>query len=218
MLPVSGLAQSASATSPTDLAAAYGSWTGIRANHVVGPTGAFKDKSGSSRGLSNQSDLSLMLAMRKFADLLLVDAKTAREERYRGSADLLLGIISRTGNFQGIPAISNPRASVVLFAPTFNFGNGIEKAAVTTVPITQVNPFPEIMNWAKSSGVEAILLEAGPTLTSLAFLDDLINQSAISQTGLVDAANSPPANPFSSNFELVSLAIEPGSQYSLWRR
>lgn len=54
----------------------------LRANMILTLDGNYVDSSGSSRGLSCESDLSLMLTLRAMSDAVLVGASTARKENY----------------------------------------------------------------------------------------------------------------------------------------
>ena len=54
----------------------------LRANMVLTLDGNYVDPSGSSRGLSCEADLSLLLMLRAISDVVLVGANTARKENY----------------------------------------------------------------------------------------------------------------------------------------
>lgn len=198
--------------SAQDLAESHGTWTGIRTNHVVDTAGSFVDEFGSSRGLSNEFDLALLIALRRRADLVLVDARTARQESYRALSKTALGLISQTGDFSGIPAAESKSSNVYLFS-----GNGTDDIDNRAVQIGNGNPFPAILAFAKSKGWKAILLEAGPTLARLAFDAKLVSQSAITITSKVALPESfEPTNPFDAKAKLLSLAVDNFSAYSLW--
>lgn len=216
MLGTFGLAKQHQASNTQELADSYGHWEGFRTNHVIGSEFEFKDSKGSSRGISSANDLALMLAIRRYADLLLIDAKTARNEGYRGSSNLPLAIVSKTGNFHGIGALENPMATIFLFAPSFNFDTE-NQVNLTQILIENDNPMTEMANWCSANSFNSVLIEAGPTLTKLAVSSGIVNQSAVTQTGLVDSSSHDPINPFSELSRLLSLAIEPGTQYSLWQ-
>lgn len=199
--------------SARDLAESYGSWTGIRTNHVVDNTGSFVDELGSSRGLSNDFDLELLIALRKKADLVLVDARTARAEKYRSLSKAALGVISQSGDFSGIPAVDSKSKNVYLFS-----GNRNSDSDPRVVPLNDRNPFAEILAFAKSAGFEALLLEAGPNLARLAFDANLVDQSAITVTSKDPLPESfMPSNPFDFEATLLSLASDVHATYSLWR-
>jgi riboflavin biosynthesis pyrimidine reductase len=211
---VSGLALSSGVTNEEELAQCYGPWSGIRTNHVVSQSGSFFDESGSSRGLSTPEDLKLLLALRKQADLVIVDAATARNEQYRKLSTTQLAIVSSTGNFESIPATS-ASSGVTLFSPAEPIVSGA--FALEHVVIENSNPLAALIEWASKAELDALLLEAGPTLTRIAFDASVVRQSAITITPKVSLESlTPQWNPFSSKGKLVSLAKSTDASFSLW--
>jgi riboflavin biosynthesis pyrimidine reductase len=211
---VSGLAHSHQATDVASLAKSYGSWRGIRTNHVVSSDGRFFDASGSSRGLSTPEDLDLLLALRKEADLVIVDAATARNERYRKLSQGHLAIVSASGNFESIPA-ANSINGVTLFSPVEPSPSSNSK--LEHVIINPADPFAAVIDWASKSSLYALLLEAGPTLTRIGFKANAVSQSAITITPRIDQELlSTDWNPFSSLGQLISLAESKDASFSLW--
>ena len=79
-------------------------------NLVSDIDGNFSGSNGSSRDISNESDRQVLLGLRETADGILTTAKTARVEAYRRSALAPLALISRSGSFEGIPAVESPDA------------------------------------------------------------------------------------------------------------
>lgn len=211
---ISGLASSNQVGTVDELAKSYGFWTGIRTNHVVNATGGFFDDSGSSRGLSTKEDLELLLALRKHADLVVVDAATARKEQYRKLTSAHLAIVSASGNFDSIPAASSSRG-VTLFGPVHTDPEGENEAEV--VPINPLDPFVALLDWAKRNRLTSLLMEAGPTLTKLCFATNHVVQSAITFTPRIRVDSlDPKSNPFSDSGTLVSLAQSKDATFTLW--
>jgi riboflavin biosynthesis pyrimidine reductase len=216
ILATYGYAQEANATDAESLADSYGAWTGIRSNHVLSSTGSFAGSDGSSRSISTKEDRELLLALRARADLIVVDAATARLEQYRApKSKTALAIFSLSGDFSGIPAVASSETPIYLFT-----GNSSpllpENNYADVVPISP-EPFESFLEWANSLSFYSILLEAGPTLTTKAIKANVVRQSAITRTG--PSANSDPmqlANPFDSNAQLVSFAQADGASFSLW--
>ena len=211
-----GLAQSANASDVTSLVDSYGSWVGVRSNHVVDSSGRFSGEDGSSRSISTVEDRELLLALRSRADLIVVDAATARLEQYRApKSKASLAIFSSSGDFTGIPAVETTEKPIYLFSGN-NLPRYPSKPNVVVVPVKQ-SPFDGFLEWAKARALEAILLEAGPTLTAKAFEAGIVRQSAITRTGVSPLADPTlVANPFNSEARLVSLALAPGASFSLW--
>ena len=214
--PIFGLAKAAGAFNPKSLAAAYGPWSGIRSNHVITQSGQFSGSDGSSRSISSDEDRALLIEIRSHSDLIVVDAATARLEKYRApSSGALLAIFSLTGDFDGIPAIEDQPNPVFLFS----------SAAVTTEQTSSKNvivqiggkPFDGFLNWANSNGFGSILLEAGPTLTALAFEAGVVGQSAITRTPIAASETAETQrNPFDGEAVLVSFAQSEDHSFSLW--
>jgi riboflavin biosynthesis pyrimidine reductase len=210
---LSGLALSNQVNSVAGLAKSYGSWVGIRTNHVVSTTGSFFDESGSSRGLSTPEDLELLLALRQQADVVIVDATTARNEKYRKLSSSQLAIVSASGNFQSIPAAVAPDG-VTLFSPG---GTPLEDSKLEHVVIDLGNPFAALLVWARERQLSSLLLEAGPTLTKLCIDHAQVAQSAITITPRVPLESlQPESNPFRSASELVSVAESSDATFTLW--
>jgi hypothetical protein len=211
---LSGLALSGQATSAAELAQSYGSWTGIRSNHVVSQSGSFFDESGSSRGLSTPEDLALLLALRRHADLVIVDAATARNEHYRKLSNVNLAIVSASGNFNSIPA-TTASTGVTLFSPSVPIVRG--NSELEHVQIDPTQPFAALIEWASNENLNALLLEAGPTLTRIGFDANIVRQSALTITPRVPIDSlTPQWNPFSPLGDLVSVAQSKDALFTLW--
>jgi riboflavin biosynthesis pyrimidine reductase len=211
---LSGLALSNQVSTVEELAKSYGTWNGIRTNHVVSTTGSFVDESGSSRGISTREDLELLLALRKQADLVIVDAATARNEQYRKFSSAHLAIVSASGNFQSIPAAS-ASGGVTLFCPNTLLSDSLSE--LEHVAIDPSEPFVALLDWARTMQLSSLLLEAGPTLTKLCFATSHVAQSAITITPrLALESLTPQWNPFSDSGSLVSLAASEDASFTLW--
>ena len=211
---VSGLALTHMASNARELALSYGTWSGIRTNHVISSDGKFVDETGSSRGLSTKEDLELLIELRTLSDLVIVDAATARREKYRKLSSAHLAIVSASGNFNDIPA-ATATEGVTLFSsvnPSLQ-----DKSALDHVMISKGEPFGTILEWAKSHQMTSVLLEAGPTLTRLAFTANLVCQSAITVTPAIKNLSSVEnLNPFSNTGELTSVASADDATFTLW--
>lgn len=213
--PIFGLARASGATDPESLCAAYGTWTGIRSNHVITQSGKFSGSDGSSQSISNHDDRALLIQMRSLSDLILVDAATARLEKYRTpSSGALLAIFSLSGDFEGIPALEDQTPTFLFSAST----EGIYKVPPKNVHVRiPSKPFEGFLTWASSNGFKSILLEAGPTLTALAFEAGIVRQSAVTRTP--NASSDSPGdqqNPFDKDAVLVSFAQSEDASFSLW--
>jgi riboflavin biosynthesis pyrimidine reductase len=214
--PIFGLAEASGASDPKTLAAAYGDWSGIRSNHVITQTGKFSGSDGSSRSISNKEDRDLLLEIRSRSDLIVVDAATARLEQYRTPrSGARLAIFSSTGDFDGIPALSDQANPVFLFSsPAINTSRESSKSKHVQIG---GKPFEGFQSWAYSNGFGSILLEAGPTLTRLAFEAGIVGQSAITRTQIAPSNTAETQqNPFDKHAVLVSFAQSDEASFSLW--
>lgn len=210
---LSGLALSKQVSTVEELAKSYGGWDGIRTNHVISSTGSFFDEAGSSRGLSTSEDLELLLALRRQADLVIVDAATARNEQYKKLSSSHLAIVSASGNFQSIPA-ANASSGATLFSPS---NPSRDDSKHEHVVIDPSEPFVALLDWARRKQLKALLLEAGPTLTKVCFATTHVAQSAITVTPRVSPESLTPSwNPFSDSGSLVSLAESDDASFTLW--
>jgi riboflavin biosynthesis pyrimidine reductase len=210
---LSGLALSNQASTVEELAKSYGIWDGIRTNHVISSTGSFFDEAGSSRGLSTREDLELLLAIRKQANLVIVDAATARNEQYKKLSSSHLAIVSASGNFKSIPA-ANASSGATLFSTS---NPSRDDSKLEHVVIDPSEPFVALLDWARRMQLKALLLEAGPTLTKVCFATTEVAQSAITITPRLSPESlAPKWNPFSEFGSLVSLAESEDASFTLW--
>jgi hypothetical protein len=213
--PLSGRALESKTENISELADCYGGWIGIRSNHVITKTGSFTDSAGSTRGISTKEDLELLLALRERADLLVVDASTARIESYKALKHTPMAIFSASGNFVDIPAASG--SNVFLLTPSDLHGDNPE-LQTRLVSTTIDNPFGTLIAWAKTSGYESILLETGASMTKMAFELGLVEQSAITFTPQLMASELESfTNPFDSSAICLSLAETDTASFSFWQ-
>jgi riboflavin biosynthesis pyrimidine reductase len=146
---------------------------------------------------------------------LVVDARTARSERYKlpvsGAA---LAIFSASGNFNDIPAFESVEGSCYLFSPQSpkNLRNH-QHERIDSLE----NPLAGVSAWAKQRGLSAVLLEAGPTLTKNAFGNGLVSHSAITISGEgLDAGSVADRHHFDPLAKLLSVANAEGACFSYW--
>jgi riboflavin biosynthesis pyrimidine reductase len=213
--PAFGLALEAQVTSIKALVDCYGPWVGIRSNHVISSLGEFSGPDGSSRSISTPEDKELLIALRAQADLVVVDANTGRSEQYRlASSGAKLAIFSATGDFTDIPAFDSVEGSCYLFSPQIpkNISNN-HHVLIDSVE----NPLSDLSAWARDNGMPAVLLEAGPTLTKLAFRNGLVSQSALTIAGkYLDPETVATRHPFDPLAKLLSVATGEGASFTYW--
>ena len=214
--PIFGLAKASGASEPKSLAAAYGNWSGIRSNHVITQSGEFSGSDRSSRSISTKEDRELLVEIRSRTDLIVVDATTARLEQYRTPrSGASLAIFSLSGNFEDIPVVDDQEASVFLFSASADRINREDSKNVHVQILGK--PFDGFLTWANSNRFKSILLEAGPTLTALAFEAGIVRQSAVTRSPIT-SSDTPETqhNPFDKDAVLVSFAQSEDASFSLW--
>jgi hypothetical protein len=213
--PAYGLALEANANDVPTLAQCYSPWAGICSNHIVTPSGEFSGADGSSRSISSAADRQLLIALREQADLIVVDAETARREQYRlPSSGTALAIFSQSGIFSGIPALEGPYDRCFLFSPTTPGDFPNHRHVQIRTP---ENPLQELSRWAKDEDLPAVLLEAGPTLSKTAFDSRLVSYSALTITERnIDLDSIAKAHPFDDLANLISVAHSQDATFTYW--
>jgi len=213
--PSYGLALETHVSNAEELALAYGKWEGICSNHIVNADGEFYGPDGSSRSISTTQDRELLIRLRALADLVVVDARTARSEKYKmPSSGAALAIFSATGNFEGIPALGQPSSNCFLFGPDISLETAGHNFEAIRSP---GNPLLGLAAWASQRGLPAVLLEAGPTLSRTAFGNRLVTHSAVTITlEKLESKALTGMHPFDRSARLVSVAHGAGATFTYW--
>jgi len=211
-----GLAASREFSNAQELAEVYGPWDGIRTNHVLGPSNSFAGEDGTSRTISHPIDRQLLLALRSQADLIVVDAATARIEKYRSpTSGTPLAVFSKTGRFEQIPALETGGSKVYLFSEE-RVPQSESRAHAEAVRVER-NPIETLSDWVGIKGYKSILLESGPGFTKLAFAAGAVVQSAFTFTPELDPTDiSKVEHAFDSHAALRSVASTSGATFTLW--
>ncbi|MFM5905443.1 MAG: dihydrofolate reductase family protein [Micrococcales bacterium] len=203
---------------------------GFVANLVANGQGEFWGSTGSSRDISNEVDLAALVGLRRSADGVLVTATTARKEKYRGSRNVSLAIVSRNGEFGDIPAVGPKEAGLkpVVLVTRFRhwLPNRLRFARHGITVIPQISFSAQFLATTLSSlGWNRVLVEAGPTYTSHLVRVGLVRQIRLTMTGLTQ--NLTPSDfervalpalvkLSASEFRLTSLANIDGTFFSCW--
>lgn len=112
---------------------------GVRANLIATAKAQFTGASGSSRDISNETDLALLKKLRSFSDVIVTDAATARAENYRQSKWAPIEVWSATGDFAGVDS---------------------------NLKLQKVQSLDESLARVRAT-YDSVLMETGPTLTGL---------------------------------------------------
>ena len=139
-------------------------------NIVSNVGGAFVGANGSSRDISDEYDYQSLIGYRSVADGILTTAATARAEAYRRSKFAPLALVSKSGDFSGIPAVevdsAGPESSKVYLL--------VRRGLVRRTRQRYQRPWIEVCSIGAGSpfglslrltrlGWRRILVEAGPT-------------------------------------------------------
>lgn len=123
-------------------------WTGWLATLVASEDGLMIGPDGNSKGIGNDLDLQLLLALRSKADVIFTTGKTARAESYRSSRFAPIAFMTKSkASLKDVPAVDE----------TAHHEN------IYLTPPTHSSPF----EWASSELLQrehhAVLFEGGPS-------------------------------------------------------
>ena len=149
-------------------------WSGWLATLVSNEDGLIVGQDGSSKGIGNQVDLQLLMALRSKADVICTTGRTARVESYKASRFAPLAFLTKSReSLSEIPAVIEPGSHANIF---------IE-------PRAGIDPF----NWANKElnnmGFTSILFEGGPSSLEDLWLVNLPIQLVFSIADCKDSEN-----------------------------
>lgn len=149
-------------------------WSGWLATLVSNEDGLIVGQDGSSKGIGNQVDLQLLMALRSKADVICTTGRTARVESYKASRFAPLAFLTKSReSLSEIPAVIEPGSHANIF---------IE-------PRSGIDPF----NWANKElnnmGFTSILFEGGPSSLEDLWLVNLPIQLVFSIADCKDSEN-----------------------------
>ena len=204
--------------------------TGFVANLVATADGEFWGATGSSRDISNDTDLQALIGLRQAADGVLVSAATARQEKYHASRHAPLAIISRRARFANIPATSPEGSSakpvylLTRFRHCLWVSARFQRGLVRVIPLISFSAQFLAATMA-SLGWNRVLVEAGPSLTKHLVRVGLVRQIQLTitgaATGLTAEAVKSTATPALAKlgagaFSLTSAVNIDGTYFSTW--
>ena len=174
-------------------------------NFVSTPDGKFVGENGSSRDISNEIDYQSLIGYRIAADGILTSAGTARAESYRRSRFAPLALISRGGDFSGIPAVeqdsAGPTDSRVFLLVRWNQVLATKRRYnqpwVTVRSVGTGGSFFVRLTLAQL-GWRRILVEAGPKFANWLLVRKMIRGLALT---IVDHRRGSPLESCSAAFE-----------------
>jgi len=165
-------------------------------NIVSNRSGDFVGATNSSRDLSNPFDYEMLIAMRTASDGIFTTAKTARRENYGRTKLAPLALISGSGDFHEIAAVSDPQAGPVESLVFLLVPSKLAKATKKAFD----KPWIRVLKIGKGSafrttlaltllGWRRIIVESGPQYSRF-----LLRESAVKYVNLtiVDADDESP--------------------------
>ncbi len=151
----------------------------VTASLVVSATGSAVSEQGTSKGLGNATDLSLLKWFRNRSEIVLTSGKTAELENYRLPSTAQLAILSRTDRIY--QSLGQDKTKVIFLENLDSFGSAIEEL--------------------RTRGYERIHCEFGPT----GFVD-LVNQNLTA--GFVSSVDVMGIELFAKEHELLVGTVE----------
>ncbi|MFM2024184.1 MAG: hypothetical protein RLZZ56_197 [Actinomycetota bacterium] len=159
---------------------------------VVSPEGSFVDSKGSSRGISNELDRSLIVHLRSLSDVYVTGGNTARNEAYKVKEKPVLAVITATD--YELPG------------------------AIMLTPPVGFSAYPWVIATLTSRGFERILLEVGPSLAKEFLAGDLVDEFCLTlPSGTLELAEKV-LEDFHSSLNLSSSEEIDGTLFTRWRR
>ena len=135
---------------------------------------------GRSGGLGNELDRELLLALRDWADVVLVGARTVIAENYAGTRASRLAIVSRSLQFRGHDPgdalILTPRSSLAA-AP----------AHLSPAQLVPADSPQEMVRALHDRGLTRIVCEGGPGVFTMMFGADLVDVLHLTVAPLISA-------------------------------
>lgn len=177
----------------------------------------------SSRPLSNDIDKAALLSFRDRAELVLTTAVTAKAEGYRRLKHKALAIASRSGDFEGIPALAGE--GLLILVTTRQARKKVSSTyagkGVLIVALRKYSP-RNIRRALKIRGFRRIVLEAGPTFTDWFAQGRALSELAVSFTGLAGDFKLSDATEFlaklpAASFELTDAKNLAGTALTRWK-
>lgn len=133
-------------------------WSGWLATLVSNEDGLIVGQDGSSKGIGNQLDLQLLMALRSKADVICTTGTTARAESYKASRFAPLAFLTKSReSLSEIPAVVEPGSHENIF---------IE-------PRAGIDPFTWADTELNNMGLTSILFEGGASSLGRLWLADL---------------------------------------------
>jgi hypothetical protein len=140
----------------------------VTASLVVTANGSHISEAGTSQGIGNQSDLELLIWLRRRASAVLTSGLTARVENYKVPSNALLAILSR----EGVPHLSGAGSERVLFLPQEVDGYSASVSLLQSMGHQKIHTefgprgFVELVDPGNAMGLISSGAEQGPAIAA----------------------------------------------------
>lgn len=168
----------------------------LRINFISSVNGNVTGDDGTSNGLTNKIDRSILGTIRSLADVVLVGASSVRKEGYFLPKTAPLAIVTGSGDLSGHRIPPDVEASrVIVLCPqsavaTLSTSLGDAHVTVVTLPGPRLDPV-DMIEALRERGYNSIVCEGGPTLASQLLDAGLVDELCLSTSPLVNGVNLP---------------------------
>lgn len=196
----------------------------LRVNLITSINGNAAGGDGTSDGLTNTTDRSILGAIRSLADVVLVGASSVRKEGYFLPKSAPLAIVTGSGDLSGhrLPSDVDPGRVIILCPPeavsTLRVSLGEAQVTVVTLPGPRMNPV-DMVEALHALGHTSIVCEGGPLLAAQLLDDALVDELCLSTSPVINGVSVPAFNNLttSTRLQLTQLLIDSGSAlYARW--
>ncbi|MEO7350232.1 MAG: dihydrofolate reductase family protein [Terrimesophilobacter sp.] len=196
----------------------------LRINLISTVNGNVAGHDGTSEGLTNKTDRSILGAIRSLSDIVLVGANSVRKEGYFLPKNAPLAIVTGSGELGGhrIPSDVDAGAVIVLCPQnaeaTVRASLGDTPVTVITLPGPRLDP-GDLIEALHDHGYDSIVCEGGPNLAGQLLDAGLVDELCLSTSPLINGVNLPAFQGLthSKHLHLTQLLVDAESAlYARW--
>lgn len=176
----------------------------VRLNMITSLTGGAAGADGTSETLTNRVDRTILSAIERAADVVVVGAQTVRAEGMRRPRVGTLAIVTRRGRLgdaaAGLALTAERTGAVLVVCPESAAAAAEESAAVIGAEVVAIaapgqGPAPrQILAALADRGLARVVCEGGPTLASQFVSDGVVDELCVTVAPVIGAP--PDGGPF----------------------